>query len=131
LKACPGLATPAARTRPRCSGRPDSAFREVNGVGFRNHSSISELIHTARFLAVYASPHQSPGEVQDSLPACPLRLWSGWTLTSWIPSKGFTRSCRAPPLPDFAWRDNVHTDTRTRRRSGIGVTLLGSSTVFL
>src|SRR5438093_1330265 len=52
-------------------------------------------------------PSQSPGATQDSLPACPLRLWPGWTLTSWIPSRGFGQLTRRPPLPGLAWRDSL------------------------
>ncbi len=32
-------------------------------------------------------------QVQHALPACPLRLWPGWTSTSWIPLRGFIYSC--------------------------------------
>ncbi len=52
-------------------------------------------------------PRQSPGERQGSLPACPLRLWPGWTFTSWIPLRGFGQPTGRPPLPGLAWRDSL------------------------
>lgn len=104
LKACPGLGTPSVRDRPRINARPDSAFRQANSVGPDTMKRSRSCTLAARFLAVYASPHQSPGAAQHALPACPLRLWPGWTSTSWIPIKGFTCSTQVPPLPSFAWR---------------------------
>jgi hypothetical protein len=75
--------------RPRHIGRPDAVFRQANGVDIRNGIRFRSCTLAARFLAAYASPRQLPDERQGSLPACPLRRWPGWTLTSWIPSRGF------------------------------------------
>jgi hypothetical protein len=44
---------------------------------------------------------QSPNEWQHSLPACPLRLWPGWTCTSWTSLKSFTDSFRILPSRAF------------------------------
>ena len=56
----------------RLCSSPDSAFRWTNGVGAATMSRFRSCFLVARVLAVYASPHRSPGERQDSLPACSL-----------------------------------------------------------
>ena len=47
-----------------------------------------------------------PAQVQDSLPACPLRRWPGWICTSWIPLRGFTCSLRSSS-PTLSWRERA------------------------
>jgi hypothetical protein len=92
LKACPGLGTPAAPSdlalavaQMLPSARLiASASATTNDFGAES-SRPTSLLSTLH-------PRRSPGERQDSLPACPLRLWPGWTYTSWILSKGFISS---------------------------------------
>jgi hypothetical protein len=85
--------------RPRRTGRPDAVFRQANGVDIRHGNDFgAEPSRPASSLPTL-HPHQSPGERQGSLPACPLRLWPGWTLTSWIPSRGFCQLMLTSPSP--------------------------------
>jgi hypothetical protein len=89
MKACPGLGTPAApgalaltvaRMLPsvRLTTSASATNKDFGAVSTRPASSLSTL-----------RTHQSPGEWQDSLLACPLRLWPGWTSTNWIPFERF------------------------------------------
>jgi len=71
------------------NGVPDTAFRTQHGVGIAMRS-ISELNpHRPTYSLCTLRTRQSPSEWQHSLPACPLRLWPGWTYTSWTSSRGF------------------------------------------
>jgi hypothetical protein len=106
VKACPGLGTPAAPndlafavvrmlSSARLTASTSATVNDFGAAPSRPASSLPTLL-----------PRQSPGERQGSLPACPLRRWPGWILTSWIPSRGFGQPTRRPPLPDLAWRDS-------------------------
>jgi hypothetical protein len=101
LRACPGLGTPAVRREPRVAVpamRPSvtlttsasAAWADFGAESTRPAPSLSTL---------HLVGH--PTQVQDSLPACPLRRWPGWICTSWIPLRGFTCSLFVPPLPHF------------------------------
>ena len=86
--------------RPRRIGRPDAVFRLANGVDYPPQQTISEL-HPRGPLprCLRFNPRQSPDERQGSLPACPLRLWPGWTFTSWTLSRGFRQLMSTSPSP--------------------------------
>ena len=74
LEACPELGTPATPARPRNIGRPDAAFRLVNGVGIAMSRVFgAESSRPASWLCTLRT-HQSPCEWQHSLPACMLAL---------------------------------------------------------
>ena len=105
LEACPELGTPAIPARPCNSGRPDAAFRLVNGVGIAT-SRVSELnLHGLLPCCVRFAPTSRPVNGNTRYrPACP--LWPYGTCTRWIPSRGFTASSSVPPLPRFSQRDN-------------------------
>ena len=105
LEACPELGTPATPARPCNSGRPDAAFRLVNGVGIAT-SRISELnLHGLLPCCVRFAPTSRPVNGNTRYwPACP--LWPYGTCTRWTPSRGFTASSSVPPLPRFSQRDN-------------------------
>ncbi len=104
VETCPGLETPAtpehlahavAQVLP--SARlTASAFATIYAFGAESSRPASSLC-TLR-------THQSPGEWQHSLPACPLRLWPGRTSTSKTPLRGFTRSS-CSPSPTLSQRD--------------------------
>ena len=105
MEACPELGTPAIPVRPCNNGRPDAAFRLINGVGIAT-SRISELnLHGLLPRCVRFSPTSRPvnGNTRYG-PAC--SLWPGRTYTRWIPFRGFTVSSSVPPLPRFSQRDN-------------------------
>jgi hypothetical protein len=74
------------------SGARDTAFRGLNHVGIRNVADFGA--ESARPAPSLSTLHLAgcPAQVQDSLPACPLRRWPGWIFTSWIPVRGFTCS---------------------------------------
>jgi hypothetical protein len=74
LEACPELGTPATPARPRNSGRPDAAFRLVNGVGIATSRVFGAESSRPASLLCTLRTHQSPGEWQHSLPACMLAL---------------------------------------------------------
>src|SRR5260370_27937969 len=105
LEACPELVTPATPARPCNSGRPDAAFRLVNGVGIAI-SRFSEL--SLRCLLPCCerfSPTSRPVNGNTRYrPAC--SLWPCGTCTRWTPSRSFTVSSSVPPLPSFSQRDN-------------------------
>jgi len=105
LEACPELGTPAIPVRPCISGRPDAAFRLVNGVGIAT-SRISELnLHGLLPRCVRFAPTSHPVNGNTRYrPAC--SLWPGGTYTHWIPLRSFTVSSSVPPLPRFSQRDN-------------------------
>jgi hypothetical protein len=104
LEACPELETPAAPVRPHPTGRPGTAFRSHNSVGVR-HDSISELnLRGLLPCCVRFAPTSRPVNGNTRYrPAC--SRWPGGTCTRWIPTRGFTCSCSAPPLPSFSQRD--------------------------
>jgi hypothetical protein len=114
VKACPGLGTPAAPndlavtvvrmlSSARLTASTSATVNDFGAAPSRPASSLPTL-----------HPRQSPGERQGSLPACPLRRWPGWTLTSWIPSRGFSQPMfDFPPLPGLAWRDSLTYSRRT------------------
>jgi hypothetical protein len=91
--------------RPCISGRPDAAFRLVNGVGIAT-SRISELnLHGLLPDCVRFAPTSRPVNGNTRYrPAC--SLWPGGTYTRWIPLRSFTVSSSVPPLPRFSQRDN-------------------------
>jgi hypothetical protein len=91
--------------RPRNIGRPDAAFRLVNGVGIAT-SRISELnLHGLLPCCVRFAPTSRPVNGNTRYrPAC--SLWPRGTCTRWIPSRGFTVSSSVSPLPSFSQRDN-------------------------
>jgi hypothetical protein len=102
VNACPGLGTPAAPndlafavvrmlSSARLTASTSATANDFGAVPSRPASSLPTL-----------RPRQSPGERQGSLPACPLRLWPGWTFTSWIPSRGFRQLMVDFPLSQ-AW----------------------------
>ena len=105
MEACPELGTPAIPARPRNSGRPDAAFRLVNGVGIAT-SRFSELnLHGLLPRCVRFAPTSHP--VNGNTRYRPARsLWPGEICTRRIPSRGFTVSSSVPPLPRFSQRDN-------------------------
>ena len=105
LEACPELGTPATSARPCNSGRPDAAFRLVNGVGIAT-SRISELnLHGLLPCCVRFAPTSRPVNGNTRYrPAC--SLWPYGTCTRWTPSRGFTASSSVPPLPRLSQRDN-------------------------
>jgi len=89
VKACPGLGTPAAPNdlalaavqmlpSARLIASASATTNDFGAESARPTSSLSTL-----------RTRRSPHEWQDSLPACPLRLWPGWTYTSWTLMKGF------------------------------------------
>ena len=105
MEACPELGTPAIPVRPCNSGRPDAAFRLINGVGIAT-SRISELsLHGLLPRCVRFAPTSHPvnGNTRYG-PAC--SLWPGGTYTRWIPFRSFTVSSSVPLLPRFSQRDN-------------------------
>ena len=87
------------------SGRPDAAFRLVNGVGVTT-CRISELnLHGLLPRCVRFAPTSRPVNGNTHYrPAC--LLWPGGTCTRWIPLRSFTVSSSVPPLPRFSQRDN-------------------------
>jgi len=74
LEACPELGTPATPARPRNIGRPDAAFRLVNGVGIATSRVFGAESSRPASLLCTLRIHQSPGEWQHSLSACVLAL---------------------------------------------------------
>ena len=74
LEACPELGTPATPARPRNIGRPDAAFRLVNGVGIATSRVFGAESSRPASLLCTLRTHQSPGEWQHSLSACVLAL---------------------------------------------------------
>jgi hypothetical protein len=60
--------------RPRNIGRPDAAFRLVNGVGIATSRVFGAESSWPASLLCTLRTHQSPGEWQHSLPACVLAL---------------------------------------------------------
>src|SRR5215831_2012060 len=87
------------------SGRPDAAFRLVNGVGV-TISRISELnLHGLLPHCVRFAPTSHPVNGNTRYrPAC--SLWPGGTYTRWIPLRSFAITSLVPPLPRFSQRDN-------------------------
>ena len=87
------------------SGRPDAAFRLVNGVSVTT-CRISELnLHGLLPRCVRFAPTSRPVNGNTHYrPAC--SLWPGGTYTRWIPLRSFTVSSSVPPLPRFSQRDN-------------------------
>jgi hypothetical protein len=92
VTACPGLATPAVPNNLALSviqmlpsaiatASASATIFDFGAVSSRPTALLSTL-----------HPRRSPGERQDLLPACPLRLWPGWTCTSWTLMKGFISS---------------------------------------
>ena len=89
VETCPGLGTPAAPDNLAIAvvQMLPSARLMTSASATKNISELNPrgpLPCCLRF-----STRRSPGERQDSLPACQLRLWPGWTCTSWTLSKGF------------------------------------------
>src|SRR5262245_7781831 len=74
LRACPGLGLRRLVGDLASSGSRDTAFRGHNDVGIRNEKKISEL-NPRGPLPCVSTLHVAgrPAQVQDSLPACPLR----------------------------------------------------------
>ena len=70
LEACPELGTPATPARPRIIGRPDAAFRLVNGVGIATSRVFGAESSRPASLLCTLRTHRSPGGWQHSLPAC-------------------------------------------------------------
>ena len=92
--------------RPRNSGRPDAAFRLVNGVGIATSRVFGAESSWPASLLCTLRTHQSPGEWQHSLSACVLAL-AMRDLHPLDSIKGFSPShLRFPPLPRFSQRDN-------------------------
>ena len=101
LKACPGLGTPTVRVRPRLTLAPiRPSARLTTSAPTRRIDFGAESSRPASSLCTLHLTG-NPMQVQHALPACPLRLWPGWTSTSWIPLRGFIYSCINPPLPGF------------------------------
>ena len=81
---------------PRNSGYPNVAFGQFKNLGIRNGIDFGAESSRPTLSLSTLHSRRSPGERQDSLPACPLRLLPDWTFTSWILSKGFIRSFGIP-----------------------------------
>ncbi len=108
--------------RPRRIGRPDAVFRQANGVDIRHGIRFRSCTLAARFLAAFSELHP-----RGPLPRC-LRFTPASRPTRgkarYRPARyGFGRaglspaglfrevsvsSCRLPPLPGLAWRDNPY-----------------------
>ena len=99
VKACHGLGTPAAPndlavtvvrmlSSARLTASTSATVNDFGAAPSRPASSLPTL-----------HPRQSPDERQGSLPACPLRLWPGWTFTSWTLSRGFRQLMSTSPSP--------------------------------
>ena len=70
----PELVTPAIPARPRNIGRPDAAFRHVNGVGIATSRVFGAESSWPASLLCTLRTHQSPSEWQHSLPVWMLAL---------------------------------------------------------
>jgi hypothetical protein len=93
----PRLSVVRMRSSARLTASTSATVNDFGAAPSRPASSLPTL-----------HPRQSPGERQGSLPACPLRRWPGWTLTSWIPSRGFGQPMRDVLLSQ-AWPGAIAT----------------------
>jgi len=86
-------------------GRPDAAFRLVNGVGIATSRVFGAESSRPASLLCTLRTHQSPGEWQHSLPVCLLDCDRAG-----LSPAGFHQEVSpfisVPPLPDFSQRDN-------------------------
>ena len=86
-------------------GRPDAAFRLVNGVGIATSRVFGAESSRPASLLCTLRTHQSPGEWQHSLPVCLLDCDRAG-----LSPAGFHQEVSpfisVPPLPDFSQRDD-------------------------
>src|SRR5258708_1231159 len=75
---------------------PNVAFGQNKNLGVRNGIDFGAKPSGPTLSLSTLPSRRSPGDRQDSLPACPLQLWPDWTFTSWTLSKGFIRSIGIP-----------------------------------
>lgn len=107
FKRVPWSKTPVVLRSPHLYGNSDTATHHCEGGGFHIYKRFRSSILTANALAVYASECRlltHPAKLATNLL---VRLWSGWTYTSWNRLKSFNLLSFVFPPPKLAWRDTI------------------------